>query len=81
MNLLVKITLVMLMSASGAMLSYSGSYYKCDNLTINMSDESLCGDQPIDSVRTGKNRIIGCWGNDGVCKVKCVEPDDQPEIQ
>jgi hypothetical protein len=81
MNWLVKISLVALMSASGAMLSYSGSYYQCDNLAVDVSDESLRGDQPIDRVITGKNRIIGCWGNDGVCKVKCVQPDDEPEIQ
>lgn len=30
----------------------------------------LC-EEGVDQIDFGKNRLIGCWGNDGICKIKC----------
>lgn len=40
--------------------------------TIMSGDDEfdLC-DDGVDEFRTGNNRLIGCWGNDGICSVSC----------
>lgn len=42
---------------------------------IVISEDDPCGDQGVKEVIKGKNRLIGCWGNDGTCKIKCFEPE------
>jgi|AntRauTorcE11897_2_1112592.scaffolds.fasta_scaffold56738_1 hypothetical protein len=41
---------------------------------IVISEDSPCGDQGVKEVIKGKNKLIGCWGNDGTCKIRCFEP-------